>query len=277
MTARTNAIGILTVLLAMSAGSASAQWIHYPAPGIPRTRSGKPNLFARAPHTSDGHPDFSGLWLASPDPNDPEQGTQGEALPQHFLDILPGVTHDEIGFTPWADALFKQRLADFLKDDPITRCLPLGVPRQDASADPLKIVQTRNLIVVLQEADASYRQIFLDGRPLPKDPQPSFMGNSAGRWQGDALVIESNGFRDQGWLDSYGHPHSDRMRLTERFRRRDFGHMEIAITIDDPKAYVKPLHYTQALQLIPDTELIESICAENERDFRHLVGKNGPQ
>jgi len=149
----------------------------------------------------------------------------------------------------------------------------MGVPRQDANADPFKIVQAGKLIVVLQEGDATFRQIFLDGRPLPKDPLPSWMGNSVGRWDGDSLIVDTTGLRDQGWLDAFGHPHSDALHVIERFHRRDFGHMDIAITIDDPKAYRKPLKYTQSLLLVPDTELIESICNENERDVRHLVGK----
>jgi hypothetical protein len=266
----------LDALLAFTMAAASVvngQWIHYQVRGIPRTRDGKPNLSARAPRMSSGTPDLSGTWQAESDPDESPQGTQGEALPKYFLDITRDLAREDVPFTPWAEALYKQRVADFLKDDPITRCLPFGVPRQDASADPFKTVQTRSLLIVLQEGDSSFRQIFLDGRPLPKDPQPSWMGYSVGRWEKDVLVVESRGFRDQGWLDAFGHPNSDALRVVERFHRRDFGHMDIGVTVDDPKAYRRPLTYTQSLSLIPDTELIESPCNENERDFRHLVGK----
>ena len=250
----------------------AAQWINYPAPGVPRTRDGKPNLAAHAPHLPGGKTDFSGIWQAESSPGPPE-GTNGDPLPTNFLDVTHDLAPQDLVFQPWAAALFKQRTDGFGKDDPISRCLPLGVPRRDADALPFKIVQTRGLMILLQEGDASFRQVFLDGRPLPKDPQPSWMGYSVGTWDGDALVVETVGLRDQGWLDGLGHPHSDALRVVERFRRRDFGHMEIQITIDDPKAYQKPFSYTQQYRLTPDNELLENICLENERDSKHLVGK----
>ena len=134
-----------------------------------------------------------------------------------------------------------------------------------------KIIQTPGLIVILIE-DLSYRQIFLDGRVLPKDPDPTFMGHSVGHWDGDTLVVESAGFKDVTWLDMAGHPHTEALRITERFHRRDFGHMEIAETIDDPKAFNKPFTITIQAQIVPDTEILEYVCAENEKDHRHLVG-----
>jgi len=196
-----------------------------------------------------------------------------DPLPTNFLDVTHDLAPQDLAFQPWAAMLFKQRNDDFGKDDPISHCLPLGTPRRDADALPFKIVQTRGLMILLQEGDASFRQVFLDGRPLPKDPQPSWMGYSVGKWDRDALVVETIGLRDQGWLDGLGHPHSDALRVVERFRRRDFGHMEIQITIDDPKAYQKPFSYTQQYRLTPDNELLENICLENERDSKHLVGK----
>jgi len=263
---------VLAALLIAFGTPVGAQWVRHKATGIPRTRDGKPNLSARAPRMPDGKPDLSGIWMPESDPHEPPQGTDGEALPRYFLDIARDLDPDEVPFTPWAAALYKQRHADFLKDDPITHCLPLGVPRQDAVADPFKIVQTRGVIVVLQEGDTTFRQIFLDGRALPKDPDPSWMGYSVGKWDGNSLVVETTGFRNEGWLDAFGHPHSDALRVIERFHRRDFGHMDIEITIDDPKAYTKKLTYTQSLALTPDTELVESICNENEQDVKHLVG-----
>jgi len=137
----------------------------------------------------------------------------------------------------------------------------------------MKIIQTRNLIAILQEGDASFRQIFLDGRPLPTDPQPTWRGYSVGKWEGPALVVETSGFHDRGWLDGFGHPHSDTLRVVERFRRRDFGHMDIQITINDPKAYRRPITYTQSHALMPDSDLLELVCNENERDAKHLVGQ----
>ena len=168
-------------------------------------------------------------------------------------------------FQPWAAELYKQRQANKMRDNPMIQCLPAGVPRLDAYIHPYKIVQTPDLIVILYESQTIFRQIFTDGRSHPKDPEPSWLGYSIGRWDGDALVVETIGFNDKTWLDGFGHPHSDAMKLTERFRRRDFGHMDIEITIDDPKAYTKPIRYVQPQLLQPDTELIEYICNENAK------------
>lgn len=260
---------VLAVLLAVPL---AGQWIDYPAPGIPRTASGKPALAAPMRHMSDGTPDLSGIWQAD-SVADVSKGANGETLPKYFLDITRDLAPSDVPFQPWAAALYQQRSANFAKDDPISRCLPLGVPRADADAVPFKIIQTRGLIAILQEGDASFRQIFLDGRPLPKNPQPSWRGYSVGQWQRDVLVVETIGFNDQGWLDAFGHPHSDALRVVERFHRRDFGHMDIQITIDDPKAYRSLLTYTQSQRLTPDNEILETVCNENERDSRHLVGK----
>ena len=262
----------LTVFAVLFAASLAGQWIDYPAPGIARTASGKPDLTAPVPHMSDGMPDLSGIWQADSVAEVPK-GANGETLPKYFLDITRDLAPADVPFQPWAAALYQQRRENFAKDDPISRCLPLGVPRTDADAVPLKIIQTRNLIAILQEGDASFRQIFLDGRPLPKNPQPSWRGYSVGKWQRDVLVAETIGFNDQGWLDAFGHPHSDALRVVERFRRRDFGHLDIQITINDPKAYRRPITYTQSHKLTPDNEILETVCNENERDSRHLVGK----
>jgi hypothetical protein len=262
----------LAVFLLLLEVSFAGQWINYPAPGIPRTAGGKPDLTAPVPHTSDGKPDLSGLWRAD-SVADPSKGANGETLPKYFLDITRDLAPADVPFQPWAAALYQQRRANFAKDDPISRCLPLGVPRADADAAPFKIIQTRGLIAILQEGDASFRQIFLDGRPLPKDPQPSWRGYSVGKWERDFLVVQTIGFRDRGWLDALGHPHSDALRVVERFRRRNYGHMDIQVTIDDPKTYRRPLTYTQSQTLTPDNEILETVCNENERDSRHLVGK----
>jgi hypothetical protein len=173
---------------------------------------------------------------------------------------------------PWAEALYKQRREDLGKDSPFTGCLPQGPALNLNPVAMSKIVQTPRLIVILVE-DLSYRQIFLDGRDLPKDPNPSFMGYSVGHWEADTLVVQSVGFNDKTWLDFGGHPHSEDLRVTERIRRPDFGHIEIEETLSDPKIYEKPWSIKIQANLIADTEMLEFVCAENEKDVKHLVGK----
>jgi hypothetical protein len=233
----------------------SAQWINYPTPGLPRTANGRPNLSAPAPKMPDGTPDLSGVWEHL-----------NSRTTAYYLDKIA------IPWKPEALALFKQNTENNQKDNPESRCLPRGIPKADAF-DLHKIVQAPGVILVLYEYQNSYRQIFTDGRPLPKDPNPSWMGYSVGHWEGDTLVVESNGFNGKAWLSGQGNPTTDEMRLTERMRRRDFGHMDVQITIDDPKAYTKPWTAEIHPELIPDTELMEFVCNENERDVRHLVGK----
>jgi hypothetical protein len=237
---------------AVSIAFLHAQWLNYPTPGIPRTADGKPNLSAPAPRTPDGKPDLSGLWRD-------DQGGTGAAV-KAIETIAP---------QPWADALSKKRKEDLFKDDMGVLCQPFG-PR--AGAGVRKVVQTPGLIVILND-DLTYRQIFLDGRPLPSDPNPAWMGYSVGHWDVDTLVIESAGFNDRTWLDDTGHPHSESLQVTERLHRRDFGHLEIEKTLVDPKALTKPLVVPIKLELDADTEMIEYVCAENERDRQHLVGK----
>jgi len=235
----------------------SAQWLTYPTPGVPRLPDGKPNLAAPAPKTADGKPDLSGIWMTRP-------GYTGNIA----KDLKPG----EVSFQPWAAKLYQHRMDTSSKEDPQARCVLSGVPRENVVPYPFKILNTNGAIVILYEALHSYRQIFMDGRPLPKDPNPTWMGYSVGHWDGDTLVVESSGFVDNNWLDNSGHPGTEAMHLTERFHRPDFGHIEAQITIDDPKAYTKP--WTVNLQfLYTDTQLIEYVCDENEKDVGHLVGK----
>jgi hypothetical protein len=248
--------GVVIILWLMS-GPLSAQWLNYPTPGTPRLPDGKLNLAAPAPKTPDGKPDLSGVWMTG-------FGYTGNIA----KDLKPG----EVSFQPWAEALYKQRVATNSKEDPQGRCVLSGVPRENVVPYPFKILNTNGMIVILYEALHSYRQIFMDGRPLPKDPNPTWMGYSIGHWDGDTLVVESSGFVNNNWLDNSGHPGTEALHLTERFRRPDFGHIEAQITIDDPKAYTKP--WTVNLQFTrTDTELIEYVCDENEKDFEHLVGK----
>jgi hypothetical protein len=222
---------------------------------MPRTKEGKPNLSAPAPRAADGKPDLSGLWGMNPGP---------------YTNIATDLKPEDV--QPWADALFKQHAGALGRDDPAqAQCLPQG-PRANLYPPEMeKFIQTPGVLVVLIE-DLSYRQIFLDGRELPTDPDPSFMGYSVAHWDGDTLVAETMGFKDRTWLDMAGHPHTEALRITERFRRRDFGHMEISETIDDPKAFTKPFTITIKAEIVPDTEILEYVCAENEKDHKHLVG-----
>jgi hypothetical protein len=247
--------------------TAAGQWLHQPTRGIPRTADGRPNLAAAVPRTAGSKPDLSGVWQPAADPNDRAGGVEGIVAPRYLIDVARDLKPDDVLFQPWAEALYKQRNANFRRDNPLIRCLPAGVPRLDAYTHPYKIVQTPELMVILYEAATMFRQVFVDGRALPKDPQPSWMGYSIGRWEGDVLVVETAGFNDQTWLDGSGHPHSEQMRLTERFRRRDVGHMDIDIVVDDPKTYTRPLKYVQPQVLLPDTDLLEFVCAENAKDI----------
>jgi len=235
----------------------SAQWLNYPTPGIPRLPDGKPNLAAPVPKTPDGKPDLSGIW-------EPRFGYTGDIA----KDLKPG----EVPFQPWAEALFKHRKETMGREDPQARCVLSGVPRENVVPYPFKILNTTGMIVILYEALHSYRQIFTDGRELPKNPNPAWMGYSVGHWDGDTLVVESSGFVENNWLDNGGHPGTEALRLTERFHRRDFGHIDLAMTIDDRKAYTKPWTVNLGFNLA-DTELIEYVCDENEKDVGHLVGK----
>jgi hypothetical protein len=246
----------------------SAQWLHYPTPGTPRTPDGKPNLSAPAPKTPDGKPDLSGIWEAR------EQLSTYPPYLSHFMDLAVDLKPEGAPFQPWAKALSEQRQAVEHKDDPLARCMPPGVPRINTIA-PFKIVQNPRLIIVLYEttANSAFRQIFTDGRPLPKDPQPTWLGYSIGTWEGDVLKVDTIGFNDRGWIDTgIGHPQTEALHVIERFLRTDFGNMDIAITIDDPKAYTKPWTGTLKVHLLPDTELLEMSC-ENSRGTEHMVGK----
>ncbi len=239
---------------------ASAQWINYKTDGIPRTPDGKPNLTAPAPKTPDGKPDLSGLWR------------QPDGV-KYTVNIAADLKPGDVPMQPWAAELYKQRQDSLSKDDPVGHCLLPGVPQMNAVPYPYKIFQYPNEIVILYEAFATFRQIFTDGRELPKDPNPTFMGYSVGHWDGDTLVVDSNGFNDTTWIDTGGHPHSDAMRVTERYHRRDFGHIDYTVTIDDPKAYTRPWSVSYRINLMPDTELLEYLCTQNNKDLQHLVGK----
>jgi hypothetical protein len=248
------------VLVVLFAGNIWAQWLNYPTAGIPRLPNGKPDLSAPAPRTADGKPDLSGIW---------QQPNGVKYTINLAADLKPG----DVAMTPSAAALYKERQDNLSKDDPVGHCNLAGVPQMNAVPYPYKIIQRPDMVVILYEALATFRQIFTDGRELPKDPNPTWMGYSVGKWDGDTLVVESAGFNDKAWLDSGGHPHSDALHVTERFHRRDFGHIDFQVTINDPKDYTKPWTAAYEIRLMPDTELMEYVCGENNKDLEHLVGK----
>lgn len=247
----------------------AAQWIEYPTAGVPRNPDGTPNLVAPAPRTPDGKPDLQGLWTAtellpecSAEDCIPQQG-----LPADQVNIGRNVAGG-LPYQPWAAALVAERTANGAKDDPHAHCLPPNFPRAYTFPQLVKILWTPSQLVLLHEFNATYRQVFLDGRPLPEDPHPTWSGYSTGRWEGDTLVVESNGFRDDLWLDLSGSPLSDAARVTERFRRVNFGTLEIDVTVNDPKAYTRPWTTTLKQSIVLDTDLIEEYCLENEQDTR---------
>jgi hypothetical protein len=260
---------------------ARAQWLHNPTPGTPRAPDGKPNLAARAPRTSNGKPDLTGVWLAEPASIEELMrmapggvSALGEGLPsKYFVNILADFKPEDAPLLPAAAESYRQHLQSAGKDFQTSRCLPAGVPAANLLPIPFKLIQTPQQIVLLYEADTTFRQIFTDGRKLPDDPQPSWLGYSVGRWEGDWMVVDSAGFNDKAWLDAFGHIHSDALRVTERFHRRDFGHMQAEVRLDDPKTFTKPVTVRFNLDLIPDTELLETFCPESEKDLAHLPAK----
>jgi hypothetical protein len=246
------------ITLFLLSGSLAAQWPKYPDPSTPRTPDGKPNLSAPAPRTTDGRPDLSGVWSVV------NSGS--------LFYISGNVTPAEM--LPWAAALFKQREQNFRNDTDGINCLPPGPKAGIGTGNlPFRILQTPGLIAMLYEYQTIYRQIFTNGRELPKDPNPTWMGYSTGAWDGDTLVVTTIGYNDRTSIDLAGHPHTEALRVTERYRRVDYGHLDLEITFNDPKAYTRPFTQSVKFNLMPDGDLIEYVC-ENERDKRHLVGKS---
>ena len=303
---RTMCRAVVTIaLVAVASPSMQAQWPDYPTPNVPKTADGKPNLEGPTPRTADGKPDLSGLWSArgpggqrgagagaaqggrrgEAPPNAPAGGGQrgagaagrGEALPP---DGIPVATFGNAGqgfkdglpFQPWAADLMKQRQADGSKDNPDALCLPMGFLQFHNHPEPRKMIQTPNLLVIIYEANHGLRQIFMDGRKLPNkdDIEPWYYGYSVGRWEGDTLVVETMGLTDLQWLDVRGSPLTTEAKITERFRRPNYGSLEIDITVDDPKAYTRPWTVRVNQRIMLNTELIEFIC--EERDAKHYVG-----
>jgi hypothetical protein len=252
----------------------SGQWLKYPTAGVPKTADGKPNLKAPAPKTANGTPDLSGLWLTADTPcrnDDSEKLTCGSELPMGMPGINMGIgVKGGLPYQPWLAALVKERTANQAKDDPHVACMPDTFVRAYSLPHLLKFVQIPGLLLMLDEMNAGYRQVFTDGRPFPDDPTPSWQGYSTGKWEGDTLVINSIGFRDDIWIDWNGSMITSSAKVQERIKRTDFGHLEIGITVDDPKAYTKPWSTTLHMRFALNTELVDEICVENEKSRQRM-------
>ena len=238
----------------------SAQWDPFPMKNVPRTPDGKVDMKAPARRTPDGHPDLQGFWVPVP-------------LTKFLINLAADMKPDEIPLTPAGRAIYQERIDNNGKDHPGVRCLPSGIPEKDNIPDGLKIVQTPDLVVFLHDSRTIFRQIFTDGRALPKNPQPTWQGYSIGKWDGDTLVVDTIGQNGKTWLDMRGLPGTEDLHVVERFTRPTIGRMDITVTIDDKKAYTRPWDVKMGWTLIPDTDVIESICEENSKDLPHMVGK----
>ena len=283
---------VFVVLGALSASThLAAQWLKYPSVGVPRKTDGKVDMSAPSPRMADGKPDFSGIWMTgepnmrrtgalsspkeAPGPREPQNPNDGPGDPgaitasRQMANIgvdLPG----GLPYQAWLVPIVKERTAREAIDDPHIRCLPDNFLRAYGLPHLLKFVHTPNLLVVLNEMNAGYRQVFTDGRPLPEDPTPSWQGYSSAKWSGDTLVIDTIGVRDDTWIDWNGSVLTEAAKVREQIRRPDFGHLEIQVTVDDPKAYTKPWTVALRQRIVVDTELIDEICLENEQSLKHL-------
>src|SRR5262252_3191740 len=240
--------------------TAIAQWDPYPAKNMPRTPDGKVDMKAPPRRTSDGKIDLSGFWMPADNV-------------RHLLNLAADLKPEDVPLQPWASQLYKERIDNNGKDHPGVRCLPSGIPEKSNIPDGLKVVQTPDVLIFLYESRTIYRQVFTDGRPLPKDAQPTWMGYSIGHWEGDTFIVETIGQNGKTWLDMRGLPGTESLRVIERYTRPTIGKINIDVTIDDPMAYTKPWSVKLTWRLVPDTDLIESICEENSKDLPHMVGK----
>jgi hypothetical protein len=253
---RTSPIAAMIALLGAPLTLEAQWWLDVPTGSMPRTADGEVDLTAPAPKRADGHPDLTGIW---------------SAVRTYSRDLGSQLVSGEIPYQPWARELAAAR-ADGSQSvlDPPAACLPQGVPRLGGAPAPWKLVQTDDLIVLVYEAFNLWRQVFLDGRRLSTDVQPAWLGYSIGHWDDDTLVVETRGFNGKAWLDQVGNPSTEQLRTIERIRRIDYGHLEREVTIDDPGAYTRPWTVKQQFMLLPETELLEFICNENNQDLQHL-------
>ncbi len=262
----------LIALALLGAATLSAQWVHYPSAGVPRKADGTVDLSAPAPKLADGKPDFSGTWTSDEiDPRHPEvpPNPHDATTSRRMINLgveLPG----GLPYQPWLQAIVKVRTKNGAVDDPHIRCLPDNFLRSYGMPHLLKFVHSPSLLVALNEWNAGYRQVYVDARPLPKDPQPTWQGYSSAKWSGDTLVVDTIGFRDDTWIDWNGSVITEQAKVREEFRRPDLGHLQIQVTVDDPNAYTKPWTVMIKERLIADTDLLDEICLENERSLTHM-------
>ena len=260
----------VTVLLTCAGAGASAQWLDYPTPGVPRTSEGKPDLMAPTPRTADGKPDLSGMWGWETRAN---CGARCDDLQisREFINIA-ATLKAPLPYRPGVAELVKERTAA-QDEDPNAHCMPRGAPRIWTDDYYKRIFQLSDRVVILTERNMQYRQIFTDDRPILDDPNPTWNGYSTARWDGDTLVVQTNGFKDGLWLDANGNPLGNSGRLTERIRRPNYGTLEVQMTIDDPASYTAPWTVTLKQPLVFDSELLDYYCLENEKDWVHMVKK----
>jgi len=266
-------------------GAANAQWLNYPDPRIPRTADGKPILTAPAPRAADGKPDLTGTWHVQGEPLEIKRqklgpppspvgaafGMEADTVSMYAADVTLDYKPGEIVMTPEASALYEHRRKQ-QEFGPLTYCLPGGVPHATLLSEAFKIVQAPGLTLIIHELDGFPRQIYTDGRALPKKIEfPSFLGYSIGRWEGDTFVVDTIGFNDKTWLDGRGHPHTEDMHITERYRRRDVAHLDVETTIDDPRYYNKPFSFKVTHRLEVDSDIVEYFCTEAEKDLAHMT------
>jgi hypothetical protein len=249
---------------------AQGQWLNSPTPGAPRTPDAKVNMTGPVPRVN-GKPDLTGVWQVQAEPRAPGGlfGLGESPNSKYFRDILSDFKAGEEPMTPAAKEVLRQHGEPGVVG-PSQICLPDGVPHADLLPEPFKIVQTPVEILMLYEVETMFRQIFVDGRNHPADPAPAWLGYSVGKWDGDTLVVDTTGFNDLSWLDARGHGHSEQLRVEERFHRRDFGHIDTTVTITDPKMFTKPFTINFVEELLPDTDVFEHVCSENERDASHM-------
>ncbi len=254
-------------LLALAPVAATAQYLGFPTANVPKGADGKPNMNGPAPKMPDGKPDLQGMygWVTAANCGAKCNDTQ---IPREFMNIASNFT-GKLPYKPGVADLVKTRTS-VQGSDPNVHCMPRGAPRIWTDDYYKRIYQTPTALIILTERNMQYRQIFLDGRPLPEDPNPTWNGYSTGHWEGDTLVVETSGLHDGLWLDAFGNPMGEKAHVTERIRRPDFGHMEVSITINDPQYYTEPWTVKIAQPLVLDSELIDYYCLENEKDFVHM-------
>jgi len=280
MRRRSSRVVVTLAILGSSLTSAplTAQWLHNPTAGVPRKADGKVDMTAPTPRMADGKPDFSGIWISDRPKEGEETPSDASTLPSGRQMANMGV--DMPGGLPyqlWQLPIVKDRTDNLAINDPHIRCLPDFFLRAYGLPHMLKFVHTRDLLVTLNEMNAGYRQIFTDARPLPDTPSPSWQGYSSAKWSGDTLVVDTIGMRDDTWIDWNGSVVTEAAKIREEIRRPDFGHLEIKVTVDDPKAYTKPWSITLTQRIVVDAELIDEICLENEQFVERMGLRPAPQ